>query len=517
LPAAPLETTGPASIVEPAITARLQTSVGVTLNTDAISTAQSGNALGQNNYAVQDATSGDAAALATIINLLQSSAGLGNGNVATFVKDIQGDVNGDLLIDPAAFLQSTSTPQDIENMQITTSMESTINNNIDLSAISGDATLDDNYTAGSATTGSANAVANVVNLINSVIAANQSFLGVVNIYGNYTGDILVPTDTLNSLLASTSTPLDADVTQAAQAAATTTTNSTQTITNNVDLSAVSGSAVQAGNTTTGDAATGNAMTNLTILNLTGHQVSAANSLLVFVNVLGKWVGVIMDAPTGATSAAFAGGAANGTTQAPSNQPDTSNTALSSTQTVTNTIRAHAESGDATVSNNFQSGDARTGNATASANIANLLNSAFNLSDWFGVLFINVFGNWLGNFGLAKPIVPATDTANVGEQTPAPAVFSFTPGAETSDAAGSGPGLARVDRAMFADDAQYEAFNQQVAEVLAAHDVAPSNPRQAANDSQSDVSGFNLSFLPIALGLTGLAAVGAERIRSIRRR
>ena len=61
--------------------------------------------------------------------------------------------------------------------------------------------------------------------------------------------------------------------------------------------------------------------------------------------------------------------------------------------------ANAQSGNATVRNNTLGGNATTGDAKTSVNVMNLANSSFNLSDWFGILFINVFGNWYGSFGV----------------------------------------------------------------------------------------------------------------------
>jgi len=48
-----------------------------------------------------------------------------------------------------------------------------------------------NTTAGSATTGDAAAIANIVNVINSIIGAGQSFIGTININGNLDGEILL--------------------------------------------------------------------------------------------------------------------------------------------------------------------------------------------------------------------------------------------------------------------------------------------------------------------------------------
>src|SRR5690606_11627566 len=82
---------------------------------------------------------------------------------------------------------------------------------------------------------------------------------------------------------------------------------TTTIVNNISAVAESGAASVFGNTNGGDATSGNAESNVVIFNVTGRQIVAENSMLVFVNVLGKWVGMIVDAPAGATAAMIGSG------------------------------------------------------------------------------------------------------------------------------------------------------------------------------------------------------------------
>lgn len=364
------------------------------------SQAQTGDASVATNTTGGNATSGDAAATTTIVNTVHSTIQGDTAGVAHFSADINGNVVGDITLSPSlnAALDSSKTAPLTTAVQVDQSTGLT--NNISLGATSGNANVSNNTSAGNATTGTANTVANIVNLINSIIAANKSFVGTINIYGNLDGDILISPSFIPQLLASnapttTSSPL---TTSSALGV-----NDTQSIINNVTLNAASGSANVANNTAAGSATTGTAATNLTILNYSGHQVVASNSLLIFVNVLGRWVGVIVDAPVGATAAVLG----NGVT---SNTSSGSNQAVNATTTsgITNNIDLTSLSGDATVQGNTRAGNATSGNATASANIANISTSSFSLSDWFGVLFINVFGTWYGSFGV--------DTAN-GTVTP----------------------------------------------------------------------------------------------------
>lgn len=383
-PVAPLEDSTSGSTISAETTAAIAnalTSIAATGDASVIKNTQAG-----------DATSGDASSVATIINNVNSSlAADANQQTAQFVSNIMGDVNGDIMLQPMllkAMLEAGSQTQPSLNLNAST--DNAITNNLDLSATSGNATVASNTRAGSATSGSADTVANVVNIVNSMIAANQSFVGTINIYGNLNGDILIAPDFIPQLLAS-----NGGTTSAAQPVGTAsiTSDNNTSVVNNIALAANTGQALVSGNTQAGSATSGDALTNTVIFNLTGHEVVASNSLLIFVNVLGKWVGVIVDAPVGATAAAI-GNNVTKNDVAPNLVIETNNAAA-----ITNNIKLASTSGNASVMNNTLGGNALTGNATASANVANIVGSQMGLSGWFGVLFINVFGSWVGSVGL----------------------------------------------------------------------------------------------------------------------
>lgn len=363
----------------------------VTAENNLTSGATSGDSAVANNTAGGSAITGDAAAMATLLNLVNSSVTTGtNQKVASFTQDIMGDVKGDIVLYPLllkAMLEAEVGGQNSSAIDVKNNFQ--LDTTVDLAANSGNAKVTENTSAGDARTGSATAVANVVNILNSMIAAQQSFIGTINIYGNLEGDILIAPDFIPQMLASNKDN-DSSKTQLS-------TKDTTNIINNISAVAESGAAAVLGNTAAGNAATGEADTGVVIFNLTGHEIVAKNSLLVFVNVLGKWVGVIIDAPVGATSALIG----NGVTKSQAYTPDLTVNAASN-HGITNTISVGAKSGDATVSSNTTAGDATTGAAKALANIANISGSQFGISDWFGVLFINVFQNWYGDFGNDTP-------------------------------------------------------------------------------------------------------------------
>lgn len=377
------------------------------------SSALTGDASVLSNTTAGNATSGNASSVATIVNNVNSSmTSSANQQAAQFVSNVMGDVNGDIMLQPMllkAMLEASAQKSASTSLQATT--DTAITNDITLSAQSGDATVAKNTSAGNATSGSANTVANVLNIVNSMISANQSFVGTINIYGNLNGDILIAPDFIPNLLASNGGAGEGP--KAVGTASIASDNNTSVV-NNIALAAKTGEALVSGNTAAGNATSGEATTNTVIFNLTNHEVVASNSLLVFVNVLGKWVGVIIDAPTGATAAAIGDGVTKNSV-APNLVIDTVGTT-----SITNNLDLSSVSGNATVTRNTLAGNALSGNATASANVANIVGNNIGLSGWFGVLYINVFGSWVGSFGL---------NTSAGDAAPAPSASGNTNSAQ----------------------------------------------------------------------------------------
>jgi hypothetical protein len=463
-----------------------------TLNNDVCSQSQSGDATVADNGSAGDATSGDATTEVNVANLVQTLSNVLGTNAVTFTTNVDGDVNGDLVLDPSTILASaanttaTEQPSDIANDATT---DAAINNTITADAASGNATVSGNGDAGDAATGDAEAIVNLINMINSAVAAGQSFIGTININGDLNGDILIPQSVIDQILAyegdgSNSSNGDTGL------------NNNESIANNIDANATSGSAAVTDNQNGGNATTGDAATNVTIMNLTGSSIVGKNVLLVFVNVLGQWVGMIVNAPTGATSAEFGGGITNDT-------PSTGNNAVEADAnlSITNNIDANAASGDALVSHNYNGGNATSGNADTAVNILNVEDSTLSLANWFGILFINVFGTWNGNFGILPSPVPGatSDGSGIGTNVPSspntvdsysiPHQFASFLGA--NEDAGSGTGSAATEASAVLGDATTLPSVNKVKSV-----VLPSNESGSHDDYIVPAVGLFLAVLLI---------------------
>lgn len=170
------------------------------------------------------------------------------------------------------------------------------------------------------------------------------------------------------------------------------------ILNNIVLSAHSGNASTHNNHTAGDATSGGAVALANVVNIANSAITAKNSFVGVINIHSDMQGDIL-VPQSIVNGLTSGGNVNDILRA-----------ASGSSTITNTVHANATSGNANVSENRTAGNATSGSAQSGVNLLNITDSNFQLDDWFGALFINVLGNWLGNFDIQEAIQQGTDTS-----------------------------------------------------------------------------------------------------------
>jgi hypothetical protein len=416
------------------------------------SAAASGNVAAGSNTQVGNAVTGAASVIANLINLLSSAWAWSNGNLTFFMQNILGNQTGDLTLAPSesatggggqlggSAAVSGSGPgsnnvaglNNSNTLDVNSKSSGNIVNNVNLGAQSGNADATGNTQAGNVASGPASAEVNIINLINSMINSGSSFFGILNIFGNLNGDILFPNGFLNGLVP-TAAPAggstagvsatgpgsinQAGVTNSGQA----TVNNTiaNSAFNNLQTSAKSGVASADANTQAGNVSSGLANTTSSLFNLANDSIMGDNAVLVIVNVLGHWIGTIMNLPGGgSTESALLTGNATVTGTGPDsnnrasvNNANNANVNQSSVGSITNNVKVNAQSGDATAERNTRVGNVTSGTASAATSVANIFNSVLNLKHWFGVLVINVFGDWTGdvNHNSAAGTVPVAAT------------------------------------------------------------------------------------------------------------
>jgi hypothetical protein len=392
--------------------ALLQNLANYNVNNQSTQQATSGSVSGSDSAKLGDATSGGAVAITNYLNLLNSMWSWATTGLNTFVQNLFGNQTGNINLNPTLANDGSLSSQtnNATGLTVNNSPTTAITNTITAGSNSGNVNLTDNAQTGNATSGNAATEVNLINLINSSIGAGQSFFGMLNVFGNLNGNILFPAGFMTGGIANnasnqttTSNTANVSLTNAPNVA----------FTNNIGSSAQSGSVTASDNALVGNSTSGNASSSSSLYNLANTNVTATNAVLVLVNVLGHWFGGIMNLPnTGNTGSALLTSGAQ-VTQTPTlnnstSQTDTNNSANVSinnapTATITNNVTATAQSGNVNATDNAKVGNLTSGNANVTTGIANIFGSTLNISNWFGILVINVFGDWTG--GVNEAAVP----------------------------------------------------------------------------------------------------------------
>ncbi len=407
------------------------TTTNATLTNTLNSQSSSGQASVSSNDLAGNATTGNANTGVTSVNTVQSSNNSLGGSTVLFNANVNGNVNGNLVIDPTSSTQTTN-PSAAANTTVNNATNASITNNITAGSTSGDAVVSGNDQAGNATTGDATTIAEVINIIDSAISTGHSFIGVININGNLNGNILIPASLVDQLIADGTPTVNVTTTLPVSVIENLV---TMGIINNVSENASSGNAQVSNNDLAGSAISGDATATITAFNLTGSNVIGGNVLFVFVNVVGgKWVGFILNAPAGTTAAELGSGNVTTTNATAANVNNTTNA------NITNNIELTAATGNATVDHNLVAGSATTGNASTGLDLLNIADSNLVFSGWFGLLFINVFGTWIGNFGIYYPPTVSSQSSisssNTKSSTPTAVMASYTTGNGGSGSGGT---------------------------------------------------------------------------------
>ncbi|MBP9717003.1 MAG: hypothetical protein KBD51_03630 [Candidatus Levybacteria bacterium] len=345
---------------------------------------------------------------------------------ANCIAGCGGDTTSLANIGNGADSDNTASSDTTTNNNTNQNNDGTVTNNIDFVADSGNNETSRNTGGDSSiTTGDANVAASLVTFLNNNIAGNVVF-GVVNIFGDLVGDIIMPDDVFNQFACSTCGG-DTNITNANNGAgsdnngsSTNTTNNNifqandANIANNLILEAETGEN-SASKNNQGDVniTTGNTSVDASILNIANMNMIGGNMWLVIVNEAGNWVGKLFGAPEGSVLAGSEGlefavdpngtinvtNAQNGagsTNNGDVNNTTNNNLNQTNTANVVNNVNLSANTGGNEADKNNGNVDIVTGDAQAIANIVNFVNNNI-AGGKLLVTFVNVFGSWNGDF------------------------------------------------------------------------------------------------------------------------
>lgn len=310
---------------------------------------------------------GTATAAADVVNVVNTN--ILNSNYQFSTADITGSASANI---------------DFYNdwLKLLTSDPSTQSGSLDLNSavLESDASVSANsggnniISSGSAAinTGDATAVANVFNLVNTNIVNSHFLMGVVDVFGDYSGNIILPSQ--EDFVANLFQSVGGSNTNIAQI-------SSQTI-----------SDANTGNNSAETVQTGDAVSQANSFNFINTNYSGGGSIFLIVNSFGAFPQIFSyGSDFSATESALIANI---------------NKAL-----VESDVTATANTGNNTVSASGSS-TVNTGNAKSLANQVNFVNTNITGSNWFFGL-VNIFGNFSGKvvYGYPKIVADSNDDTN----------------------------------------------------------------------------------------------------------
>lgn len=267
----------------------------------------------------------------------------------------------------------------------------TVENTVTADAETGDNAIEGGGDA-AITTGDASAFAVAVNIVNTTLVGSNGLLAIVNIVGDYIGDVILPGEGLLSFGDGNMGGLE------------TVGNENEAIIENTVTAAADtgGNAIEDSGTATVE--TGDAVAVATSETVANTNFVGDNWLIVVVNVFGQWLGGIVDGEDadgdGVIGFLFGGGDGDGGDCGGTDCGDIVSVTGKNVAYIKNTVIATADTGGNMIAGADDSAIA-TGNASATAAAFNFVNNNVVGSNWL-LGIVNVFGSWGGDLVFAYP-------------------------------------------------------------------------------------------------------------------
>jgi len=386
--------------------------------------ASTGENLASENLGDAEIQTGDALAWANLLNLLNTN--IVGSNFEVLILDLANGENGNINLNELWKLILEANGGDslvladgttLSNLQILVQNlnQANLENNVCVSAGTGENQANENGEDASIQTGDAAALANVTNIVNTNILGSQFFFGVINILGSFEGNLILPRP---ERFTSQGNP---DGTGSAVIFE----NQNQAeITDNVGALAQTGDNEENNNSGDNLITTGNATAHANTFSLVNLNIFRNNWFFLLINNLGNWQGKIFgwSAPSaeeepqqGSQIFELRLGEPTGEVEGDVQIEELPLLTFQNQNQaqVENNIQTSASTGQNQANNNQGNASIRTGNARSLANLFNLINLNILGGRWFMGL-VNVLGNWTGDTIFAYPDVAVSLTNGSGQ-------------------------------------------------------------------------------------------------------
>jgi len=419
--------------------------------------ASSGDNNANYNTGNGDVKTGDSNFVLNVLNLINTNFIALPGGVTVFIfKNILGNLVGNYIIDPlsneaydlngsrievgnsdtGASSENNSSLSAANILGISNDNQSEINNNFDLTSNTGNNQSSYNTGNGTINTGDANISVALINFLNSnFIVTNSGIIGVINVFGNWLGNLVLPEQFNNGNVAiggitvsnqNTGANSDNNATYQSDNFLDINNDNEADLQNNINVNSTSGGNNALGNTGNGNIESGTSNTSVNLKNEGNKNIFGDLIVYLSVNVFGVWNGSIL-----------LPGLISALQETSDNNPENTivenrNTGASSENNSTldqkkgleiandnnadieNNINITANSGGNSSSYNTGNGIISTGNTNAALNILNFFNMNIVAGNAL-YLIVNVFGDWTGNIG-TQNIISETDTTTTDESS-----------------------------------------------------------------------------------------------------
>lgn len=380
--------TSTASGVEAATSTPGSTEAGGDLSIESSSPAET-NVASSETITIE---TGDATAVADVLNTINVNTL--NSELIFELLTVFGNLFGEVTLDFSSSGAACPSTCKITRLLSRNVNTADVSNTVDVSAQTGANSAIMNLGDVSIATGDAYAAANVINVINTNFVDSQYLSFILNAFGSWTGDIVLPPESFFKNWESSGGSGSASFVNDSGA------DISSLVSVGSDTGANTASGSHGASVETGDAS---AATNL--VTVANTNMFGGNSLLLFVRTFGTWKGHVFSLPEGMTVVNTPDGVriegmdlGTGSTCATCSTVDVSN---SNDATLVNRVHVNASTGANTASSAQGNASIRSGNAFAAANIINLVNVNMLGKNWLFAI-LNIFGDWEGDIAFGRP-------------------------------------------------------------------------------------------------------------------
>ena len=350
-------------------------------------------------------TEGDAVIVTGNVNIYVGLINTVNSNIinsklSEILYNIFNNAQGDINI-PDEVVSSPEGCGETECHNIVADNEGSIDNNVLVDGSSGNNSVETKGGDAIIATGDVNVVTNIFNVLNSNIIGSNWVRLIINIFGNWTGDLVLPgQQAMQNFMENSSSMCGAGCEEENIVS-----NNDAEIENNVQVNANTGDNSASGDDST--IITGNANAQTDVLNVANSNITHNNWFFMAINNFGNWQGSIFSLPEGFNLSQDLKGVKifnsgpNGEDGGTASGSNSLNLVKDNSGSINNGVIINIDTGNNSAESEDGSAYIQTGDANAITDVINVLNSNVTGSNWL-LGMINVFGSWQGNVAFGRP-------------------------------------------------------------------------------------------------------------------